>query len=111
MKGKSGNPRLTLVAALRSAGVIAAMLALAACGGSSSSANGSSYTVGGTISGLTAGSVVLVYNDTTTVTVAAGATTWVFAGSFAANTSYSVTVLTQPAASCAKSPVMAARRR
>jgi N-acetylneuraminic acid mutarotase len=97
MQGKSGNPRLTLVAALRSAGVIAAMLALAACGGSSSSANGSSYTVGGTISGLTAGSVVLVYNDTTTVTVAAGATTWVFSGSFAANTSYSVTVLTQPA--------------
>jgi N-acetylneuraminic acid mutarotase len=70
-------------------------LALAACGGSKSSNTGS-YTVGGTITGLTAGSVVLIYNDTSTVTVPSTATTWVFPVSFAANTSYAVNVLTQP---------------
>jgi N-acetylneuraminic acid mutarotase len=74
-----------------------AALALAACHGSSSSNNGT-FTVGGTISGLNAGSVVLAYNGSTTVTVAAGAITWTFPGSFAANSSYAVTVLAQPAA-------------
>jgi N-acetylneuraminic acid mutarotase len=51
--------------------------------------------VGGTISGLTVSSVVLA-NGSATVTVAAGATTWAFSGSFAPGTSYSVTVKTQP---------------
>ena len=87
MKGHSSHP-------LRTLGVMAA-LTLAACGGSKSSNNGS-YTVGGTITGLTAGSVVLIYNDTSTVTVPSTATTWVFPGSFAANTSYAVNVLSQP---------------
>ena len=93
MKGQCDRP-LILSAALRAIWLMTAMLTLAACGGSSKS---SSYTVGGTISGLTAGSVVLAYNGGTTVTVSAGATTWVFPGSFAAGSSYSVTVLTQPA--------------
>ncbi|MFI4867173.1 MAG: hypothetical protein ACHQDB_08740 [Steroidobacterales bacterium] len=72
-----------------------AILALVACGGGKSSSS-SAYTVGGTISGWSAGSVVLVYNGSTTVTVSGGATTWAFAGSFPADNSYSVTVLTQP---------------
>jgi hypothetical protein len=98
MKGKSNKPLLTLRAALRSIYLMTAALVLVACGGHSAS-NGSSvnYTIGGTISGLSAGSVVLIYNDSATLTVAAGATTWVFAGSFPSSSSYSVTVLAQPA--------------
>jgi N-acetylneuraminic acid mutarotase len=96
MKGKSSHPRRPLGAAVRGVGLIAALLALADCGGGKSS-NGSSYSIGGTISGLTAGSVELIYNDSTTVTIAAGATTWSFAVSFPADSSYAVTVLTQPA--------------
>jgi len=86
MKGRSSKLRLTLGAAV---------LGLVACGGSGNSSNGSSYTIGGSISGLNAGSVVLA-NGTTTVTILAGATTWVFASSFAADSSYAVTVLTEP---------------
>ncbi len=96
MKGKSSNRVSTASGAVRRACLVMPLLALGACGGGGSSSS-SSYTVGGTISGLTAGSVVLVYNDSTTVTVSSGATTWTFPGSFAANTSYAVTVLTQPA--------------
>jgi N-acetylneuraminic acid mutarotase len=77
-----------------------AVLALVACGGkssnSSSSSSSSSYTIGGTISGLNASSVLLIYNSTNTLTVSSGATTWVFATSFGAGSSYSVSVLTQP---------------
>jgi N-acetylneuraminic acid mutarotase len=72
-----------------------AALALIACGGGSKSSNSPSYTIGGTISGLNAGSVVLA-NGTATVTIAAGASTWVFASSFVSDSAYSVTVITQP---------------
>ncbi len=97
MKGKSSNPLFTLGVAVRGVYLMTAVLALVACGsGNSSNSNNKSYTVGGTISGLNAGSVVLVYNGSITVTVSAGASTWVFASSFAAGSSYSVTVLTQP---------------
>jgi N-acetylneuraminic acid mutarotase len=51
--------------------------------------------VGGTISGLTVSSVVLA-NGSATVSVAAGASSWTFPSSFAAGSSYSVTVQTQP---------------
>jgi len=97
MKGKSSYPLPWLgaaVRAMRSIYPMAAVLALAACGKHSSTS--SDYTVGGTISGLTASGLVLVYNGDTTLTVAAGATSWVFAGTFAAGSSYSVTVQTQP---------------
>jgi len=47
-----------------------AMLALVACHGGKSSSSGP-FTVGGTITGLNAGSVVLIYNGSTTVSVAA----------------------------------------
>jgi len=95
MKGRSSKPLLPPAATLR--GIIClltAVLALTACGGSKSSSS-TGFTIGGTISGLNAGSVVLI-NGSDTVTVAAGATTWAFTGSFASSSSYSVTVLTQP---------------
>ena len=81
--------------------VAAVALTLVGCGGSSSSSSTSTplstnYTLGGTISGLTVGSVVLA-NGSATVTVAAGATSWTFPNSFVAGSSYSVTVQTQPA--------------
>ena len=82
--------------------LVGVALTLADCGGSSSTSSShcdhhsTNYTVGGTISGLTVSSVVLA-NGTATVTVSAGATTWVFPSSFAAGSSYSVTVQTQPA--------------
>jgi len=83
-------------AAVRAIGAMVVALALAACGGKGSTSSNPSYTIGGTISGLNAGSVVLVYNDSTSVTIAAGATTWVFAGAFPSDSSYVITVLTQP---------------
>ena len=73
-------------------------LTLAGCGGGSSNTTNittTNYTLGGSISGLTAGSVVLA-NGSATVTVSAGATGWTFGSSFAAGSSYSVTVKTQP---------------
>jgi N-acetylneuraminic acid mutarotase len=70
---------------------------LVACGGGGKSSNGASYTIAGTITGLDVGSVVLA-NGTATVTIAAGATSWTFAGSFPSTSSYAVTVVTQPAA-------------
>jgi N-acetylneuraminic acid mutarotase len=97
MNGRSCKPAITLGAALRGIYLLTAAVALIACGGGkSSSGSSSSFTIGGTISGLNAGSVVLA-NDTATVTVAAGATSWVFPGSFASGSAYSVTVESQPA--------------
>ncbi|MGA2024272.1 MAG: kelch repeat-containing protein [Steroidobacteraceae bacterium] len=96
MKGKSSYPPLTMGAALRSIWVVGLALSLADCNhGSSSSSTTGSYTIGGTISGLTAGTLVL-FNGSTTVGVTAGATTWVFASSFSAGSSYAVSVLTNP---------------
>lgn len=99
------NPRArrvlsAIVAAMQSLCLIGVALTLADCGGSSNSSSSSTtttdYTVGGTITGLTMGSVVLA-NGSSTVTVSANATTWVFPTTFTAGSSYSVTVQTQPA--------------
>lgn len=79
---------------------------LAACGGggSSSSSGGSSsgtgggnttYTVGGTITGLTSGGLVLA-DGSQTVAPAANATSLTFPTAVASGTTYSVTVTTQP---------------
>jgi N-acetylneuraminic acid mutarotase len=101
MKGIPGKPLRTLGAAVRGIYLMAAVLALVACHGSS---NSSSYTIGGTISGLAASSVVLA-NGSATVTIAASSatnsdtltgTTWSFPSSFTANSSYAVVVQTQP---------------
>jgi N-acetylneuraminic acid mutarotase len=78
--------------------IAAVALTLTGCGGHSSSSTATSttyYTVGGTITGLTVGSVVLA-NGTATVTVAADATNWSFPVTFTPGSSYSVTVQTQP---------------
>jgi N-acetylneuraminic acid mutarotase len=94
---------ISLVGALRAIGLLGAALSLAACGGSHDDDTNtiiptgviSNYTIGGTITGLTTSSVVLA-NATATVTVSAGATSWVFPSSFAPGTSYSISVKTQP---------------
>jgi N-acetylneuraminic acid mutarotase len=95
MKGKLSEPVPTARGVMRIVCLLSIALALGSCGGGKSS-NGSAFTIGGTISGLTAGSVVLIDNGTTTVSVAAGATTWTFPGTFASGSSYSVSVLAQP---------------
>jgi N-acetylneuraminic acid mutarotase len=102
MKGKSSDPLLTLGAALRNGYLMTAVLVLAACGHSSSnsSSNSSTYTVGGTISGLTASTGILLVNNSSiidTVSILPGTTSWVFPSSFAAGSSYSVSVYAQPA--------------
>ena len=89
---------ITLIPAMRAICLAGAALTLADCGGSSSSSTSTSstnYTVGGTISGLTVSSVVLA-NGSATVSVSSNTSTWVFPSSFAAGSSYSVTVQTQP---------------
>jgi N-acetylneuraminic acid mutarotase len=95
MNGRSSKPVLTRGAALRGVCLMTATVALIACGGGSNSAASSSFTIGGTISGLNAGTVVLA-NGSATVSIAAGATTWTFASSFASNSAYEVTVESQP---------------
>ncbi len=85
MKGRPIKPILVLMTAV---------LALAACHHGSSS-NSSSFTIGGSITGLSTGSVELA-NGSSTVAIASGATSWVFPNSFASGSSYSVTVVSQP---------------
>src|ERR1700734_3819502 len=98
MKGTLSNPLLTLGASVRNICLLTAALALVACHHSTST---SDYTVGGTITGLGSGSVVLIYNGSTTLTISAATAlatpTWTFPGTFPANSSYVVTVATQPA--------------
>lgn len=53
------------------------------------------YTLGGTVSGLTAGPLVLV-NGTDTVSIAANSTSFVFTNPVAQGAVYGVAVLTQP---------------
>jgi N-acetylneuraminic acid mutarotase len=94
MKGRSNKPLRTWGALARGVCLMTSALALVAChkGDSGSSAT---YTIGGTISGLTTGSVVLV-NGNESVTIAANATTWTFPTAFASGSSYAIAVLTQP---------------
>jgi len=96
MRARASRPLIRLGTALRTTAVAGVALAIAGCGHSSSTAvTSTNYTVGGSISGLTVSSVVLA-NGTATVTVDANATSWAFPVSFAAGSSYSVTVQTQP---------------
>ncbi|HEX4050584.1 MAG TPA: hypothetical protein VHY19_06895 [Steroidobacteraceae bacterium] len=55
------------------------------------------YTVGGSISGLAQGNVVLTVNGSSALTINANATSFVFSSAFASGASYSVSVSTQPA--------------
>src|SRR5581483_10882982 len=78
--------------------VVASALGLAACGGSSSGGSTpppSSYTLGGTVSGLASTGLVLASNGAT-VSVSSTATSFVFANSLATGTAYAVTVQSSP---------------
>ncbi|MEO8151946.1 MAG: hypothetical protein ABI605_02670 [Rhizobacter sp.] len=83
---------------LRSLPAVTALIALAACGGSTDA------NVGGTVTGLTTGtSVTLENNGSSPLIVSANGSFW-FANTVSSGSSYSVTVLTQPtAASCSVS--------
>ncbi len=75
-------------------------LVLASCGGEASNdpgptGNATTYSVGGTISGLTASGLVLA-NGADTFSPAVGATAFTFAGRLTDGTAYEVTVATQP---------------
>ena len=75
---------------------------LSACGGGGGGGGGTitpppqSYTIGGTVSGLTASGLVLQNNGGDNLTVAANATSFTFPTKVAANGAYAVTVMTQP---------------
>jgi hypothetical protein len=75
--------------------------ALAGCGSDDGSGGGGSspaptYTIGGSISGLSAGGLVLA-NGTDTVSPASGAASFTLPTAHVAGTSYAVTVQSQPA--------------
>ncbi len=81
------------------------MLSLAACGGggssgSSSSSSGggttSSFTIGGTVTGLNASGLVLTDNGGDNLTVASGSSTFTFATKLTSGSTYDVAVATQP---------------
>ena len=71
------------------------LAALTACGGYGGGGGGSSYTVGGTVTGLTGSGLVLRNNGGDDLPIAA-AGTFTFATKIAAGTAYAVTVFTQP---------------
>jgi hypothetical protein len=70
------------------------VLLLTACGGGGSSTP--TYTVGGTVSGLTSGSLVLKNNGGDALTISANSNTFNFATAVASGAGYTVTVATQP---------------
>ena len=73
-------------------------LILSACGGGNSTSTppASTYTVGGTVTGLTSGTLVLKNNGGDSLTVSANSSTFTFATALATGTAYAVTVGTQP---------------
>lgn len=83
---------------------VLAALMLAACGGGGGGGygggggggGGATYTIGGTITGLTAGGLMLENNGGNTLNVASGATTFTFSTAIASGAAYDVTVNTQP---------------
>lgn len=76
---------------LRAIMAIACAIGLAACGGSSGN-----LILGGTITGLTKDGLVLTNNNSQTVTVAAGATSYAFPDLIDDEDNFNVTVKTQP---------------
>ena len=68
-------------------------LFLTACGGGSSTPT---YTVGGTVSGLTSGSLVLKNNNGDDLTISANSTSFTFDTGLASGADYAVTAGTQP---------------
>ena len=75
------------------------VLSLGACGGGGGGAG--TFTVGGTISGLSASGLVLADNGGDNLSVPSGATSFTFSTQLQSGASYNVTVATQPTgASC-----------
>jgi hypothetical protein len=77
------------------------LLLMAGCGAAGSSSTTppgqtTTYTVGGTISGLSGTGLVLQDNGGNNLSVSAGATSFTFSTAIASGSAYSVTVLTQP---------------
>jgi YVTN family beta-propeller protein len=68
-------------------------LFLTACGGGSSNPT---YTVGGTVSGLTSGSLVLKNNNGDDLTISANSTSFTFTTALASGSTYAVTAGTRP---------------
>jgi len=78
---------------------LTACVLLTACGaGNSSTSTATTSTMGGTISGLTSGALVLQNNSTDALTIVANAnsSTFVFATPMVIGATYAVTVATQP---------------
>jgi hypothetical protein len=71
---------------------IAFAVALVSCGGGSTP----TYTVGGTVSGLTSGTLVLKNNNGDDLTISANSTSFNFVTALASGAAYSVTAGTQP---------------
>jgi hypothetical protein len=92
--GKSNNERSARPVALWV--MMVAAVALTGCGGSDSggSSSGSTYTVGGTVSGLS-GTLVLQNNGGDNLSLTANGT-FTFGTPLMSNATYAVTVLTQP---------------
>lgn len=86
---------------VRSTCVLAALM-LAACGGGGGGGygggggGGTTYTIGGTVTGLSAGGLMLENNGGNTLNVASGATTFTFSTAVASGAAYDVTINTQP---------------
>jgi 6-phosphogluconolactonase len=76
---------------------LAAALMLVSCGGGGGGSSSSpTYTVGGTVSGLTSGSLVLKNNAGDALTINANSTSFTFTTALASGTAYAVTAGTRP---------------
>ena len=71
-----------------------AFMALSACGGGGGSST-PTYTIGGTVSGLTSGTLVLKNNNGDDLTINANSTSFTFATALASGSAYTVTVGSQ----------------
>jgi serine/threonine protein kinase, bacterial len=95
------DSRSLLVMIGRATACALAAAMLSACGGGGGGGSGTSpppttYTIGGTISGLSASGLTLDDNGGNTLTVASGATTFTFSTALASGAAYAVTVASQP---------------
>jgi hypothetical protein len=71
-------------------------LILSACGGGDSNSSATTYSISGTLAGLTGGSVILNNNGGDALTINAGASSFTFATALASGATYAVAVSTQP---------------